>query len=775
MIIQHNLSAMVAGDANLRNLAGIKKRTEKLSTGYKINRAADNAAGLGISEKMRSQIRGLSQATSNANDAISLVQTAEGALQETENVLQRMRELAVQSANGTYTDDDREQIDYEVDALKKEIDRIAESTEFNTMKLLNGGIGMKFEGKHGAKSNEYGALYGSINEDLAIGGGKIYVTSDIQGMYLKFTTGASGKGGENAFYDDNSMNITINLVEGENYTDDQIQKLIDNANIEKCASAAGGAMTFRSEVGQIKGAEAITGGSETYESYEVPVDISTVTLLSDSWGVADSDGVIIVTNDSFCGQPDQDILAFYEPYTIRENQDSSINIYLNQLNSYTYKFTPKDPESEKQLKFIHFALVDNTNTNGTTTIKRYVEDEGYIYKTIPNKFEFMIEDDVLTVYMKNKTFVDSNSLMSMMKEELSNNGYDYKITADVEAVWPLCDFSTEEEIQQVIEQNPGKVHLSYRTYNTGSYMKSRFSPSSTSPNNEASTIIPSMEYFGTIPGIRQVAEGDLSPLLIQEDNGTEGSSDYITFTADTYGKAEDYGSVVKNFVISTEQDMSPGKETVEIDEDTETATLHLATGTRYTNEDIERLLSKKGLNYKVALTDRYAPDGSKDGSVYFNTTGQVYINQTVAGQGVGIETIADKSDRIIFQIGANGTEDQQVGMDIVNASCAAIGVADVDVSKQDEANKAIEDIDKAITIVSTYRAKMGALQNRMEKSVNSLNTANENLSDAESRIRDTDVASEMVEYQKNNILQQASQSMLAQANQQPNGILSLLG
>lgn len=167
MIIQHNLSAMIAGDANLRNVAGLKKKTEKLSTGYKINRAADNASGLSVSEKMRSQIRGLSQATNNANDAISLIQTAEGGLQETENILQRMRELAVQSANGTYTDEDREQIDFEVDALKSEIDRISESTEYNEMKLLNGGTGMKFEGKHGAKTNEYGALYGSINEDLA--------------------------------------------------------------------------------------------------------------------------------------------------------------------------------------------------------------------------------------------------------------------------------------------------------------------------------------------------------------------------------------------------------------------------------------------------------------------------------------------------------------------------------------------------------------------------------------------------------------------------------
>ena len=155
MVVQHNISAMNANNALTKNVSGLKKSTEKLSTGYSINRAADNAAGLAISEKMRSQIRGLSQATSNANDAISLIQTAEGALQESEDILQRMRELSVQSANGTYTDEDREQIQHEVDALKAEIDRIAESTEFNEMKLLDGSL-------DGGKGNvgEYGPRYG---------------------------------------------------------------------------------------------------------------------------------------------------------------------------------------------------------------------------------------------------------------------------------------------------------------------------------------------------------------------------------------------------------------------------------------------------------------------------------------------------------------------------------------------------------------------------------------------------------------------------------------
>ncbi|MBH1942470.1 flagellin [Mobilitalea sibirica] len=143
MIVQHNMGA-----ANTRRQLGITtnnlaKSTEKLSSGYKINRAGDNAAGLTISEKMRGQIRGLEQASTNAQDGISLIQTAEGALNETQSILQRMRELTVQASNDTNVSADRDAISKELTALTEEVDRIASQTEFNTMKLLNGSFTSK--------------------------------------------------------------------------------------------------------------------------------------------------------------------------------------------------------------------------------------------------------------------------------------------------------------------------------------------------------------------------------------------------------------------------------------------------------------------------------------------------------------------------------------------------------------------------------------------------------------------------------------------------------
>jgi flagellin len=138
MVVQHNLAAMNSNRMLSVNTSSQSKSSEKLSSGYRINRAADDAAGLKISEKMRSQVRGLDRASTNAQDGVSLIQTAEGALNEAHSILQRMNELAVQGANDTNQSIDRDAINQELTALTKELDRISETTQFNKQELLNG-------------------------------------------------------------------------------------------------------------------------------------------------------------------------------------------------------------------------------------------------------------------------------------------------------------------------------------------------------------------------------------------------------------------------------------------------------------------------------------------------------------------------------------------------------------------------------------------------------------------------------------------------------------
>ena len=189
MVVQHNLTAMNSSRMLNITTSTQAKSTEKLSSGYKINRAADDAAGLAISEKMRRQIRGLTQASANAQDGISCVQTAEGALTEVHDMLQRMNELAVKAANGTQTSADRGYINQEVQALVSEIDRVASTTTFNEKNLLDGSF------------KKVGLQVGAEAKQL--------ITLDIVGMSakgLKLTTGKAGAAG----------NISVGGIDGTN-------------------------------------------------------------------------------------------------------------------------------------------------------------------------------------------------------------------------------------------------------------------------------------------------------------------------------------------------------------------------------------------------------------------------------------------------------------------------------------------------------------------------------------------------------------------------------
>lgn len=163
MVVQHNLRAMNSNRMLGLTQASQSKSTEKLSSGYKVNRAADDAAGLAISEKMRRQIRGLTQATANAQDGISAVQTAEGALNEVHDMLQRMNELAVKAANGTNQSEDQSYIQKEVDALVDEIDRVSSTTTFNEKNLLDGSWSKGVDLQVGAEGTSQNRISVSIN------------------------------------------------------------------------------------------------------------------------------------------------------------------------------------------------------------------------------------------------------------------------------------------------------------------------------------------------------------------------------------------------------------------------------------------------------------------------------------------------------------------------------------------------------------------------------------------------------------------------------------
>ena len=212
MVVQHNMQAMNTNRQLGITTSAQAKSTEKLSSGYKINRAGDDAAGLAISEKMRSQIRGLDKASTNAQDGISVVQTAEGALNETHSILQRMNELATQAANDTNTSIDRSSIKLEIDQLASEIDRISSTTQFNTMNLLDGSFT--------EKNLQVGALCGQrIQIDIS--------AMSASGLGLGTGNGATL-----------SVTIKVNSFTAAGTTMSTVQKAIDDVSKQRAKLGA---------------------------------------------------------------------------------------------------------------------------------------------------------------------------------------------------------------------------------------------------------------------------------------------------------------------------------------------------------------------------------------------------------------------------------------------------------------------------------------------------------------------------------------------------------
>ena len=263
MVVQHNLTAM-----NSNRMLGLTtktqaKSTEKLSSGYKINRAADDAAGLSISEKMRKQIRGLTQASLNAQDGISAVQTAEGALNEVQDMLQRMNELAVKSANGTNSEDDRSYIQNEIDQLTTEIDRVAETTKFNETYLLKGD-------KTADKKNIYS--YGSFTNKAAT-----------------FTAGADGASG---------AKLKITLTDPTTADTATLQNEVMNALANKGASISIEKSQTTGKVAGLEGFEVDTNGNVKKDGKETGVKLEVDGTITADTGKDRTETLTIASVDS---------------------------------------------------------------------------------------------------------------------------------------------------------------------------------------------------------------------------------------------------------------------------------------------------------------------------------------------------------------------------------------------------------------------------------------------------------------------------------------------
>lgn len=602
MVINTNMSALNTYNQLNKNNSLMNSSLEKLSSGYRINSAADDAAGLAISEKMRGQIRGLDQASANAQDAISLVQTAEGALDESTSILQRMRELAVQASTDTLTDDDRTAVQDEMTQLTSELNRIGNTTEFNTKNLLKG------DGQTNLTSTKL-VTDGTLGVGTGNTAGETVYTQATQTA----TVGTAAAAGDTATFTINGQALTVTFTASGSSTADNTGYDVTANSASVAIDASPDADTTATGLGSAL-QEMINANSTLKGNYTVSVTGDAVTITA----VKTDDGG---TLDGAKGN----IAAATATGSI--------------------------------------ALTGATASVGTTT---------YTQATKTIDFSSLEETDAATTDANIKALVGTGMTINGTQIEFYN--------ADDGA------------------------------------------------------------YTGSAIGV------NISTAL----------------AAGTYTDKAD--ELVKNIVaqIGTEIDG------VVLSQDTTaTDTLVITAGSDYKGE--------AGNSITV-----------KDGGVQeaFKATFQIGAN---TGQTMSLSINDMRSQALLVSSTTSGgtvTVKDNDGNDVIATYKAVSEVTDgtsdtnteyaLDVSSADKATAAISVIDAATSAVSAERSKLGAVQNRLEHTINNLTTSSENLTSAESRIRDVDMASEMAEYTKLSTLNQAATAMLAQANQLPQQVLSLL-
>lgn len=682
MRINNNLLAMNAHrQLALSNAAGAKSMG-KLSSGYRINSAGDDAAGLAISEKMRSQIRGLGQASRNGQDGISLIQTAEGALGETHAILQRMRELGVQAANDTNTSIDRGEIQKEINALTTEINRIANTTEFNTIKLLDSSVSIA--NKHSAFAqggNEVAAVTNIISTATksSVQSGALAATIEIHGDTAASTTAVNG--GTRA--SDGSVTLSGNIGTGQNelvikYNGVNYTLGGTNALSDLATGAVNTAVNTWLGDAQTK-LDTVMGGNKVSITWaDDGSGTGKVKLEAVDKGSANSVSVIgggaaaILFGDDFATT--QKIVAGKDSNTelTINNGASSATIQLTE-GTFTLDEIATDINDLLDGGAGGFSadLVDVSAAGGRITIESKV---GGTTNNISN-VGGTAADALKLSTASGGTITDAMDINNKLK--VTVDAYEYEIVLD-----------------------------------DGSYTR----------NGLAQAVQDKLN-----------AEIDLNPAHNDQVVISVSSGNVLAITSGMEGSN---GSVA----IDTTGDYAPGSMSLGFDGVADT----VDGGSNGTSKDMKfQIGANNGQLMSVNISDMRAKGLNLSG-----TAG--------ASQGKVANAAFTKDNTV-----SNGTDTN-------------INEAALDISSVEKATAAIEVINSAIESVSAERSKLGAYQNRLEHTIKNLETSAENLQASESRIRDVDMAKEMMEFTKNNILQQAAQAMLAQANQAPQSVLQLL-
>ena len=650
MVVQHNLASMNANRNLSVSTGSIKKSGEKLSSGYKINRAADDAAGLTISEKMRSQIRGLTQASANAQDGISFTQTADGTLEEVSSMLKRSKELAVKASTETLTAADRMAIQEEIESINSEIDRVQQSSTFNDFRIfINDG---------------YAPSQTGIDVDRG-------ATNNLSGIPIE---------------------VTINMVDGEGH---RIEETVDV---------------------QGTGETNYTGTKKQLADFAAKaVDSAAARIIAaypNLMGEASTGNVKIGLNLDYIDGPGN---------TLAQASIRLVTGGGNTTAGYTMKIDTTDYKADEIF--------------GSMSASQREARLADLAAVISHEMTHLVMYDTMPQAMLKG---NTNSLPKWFKEGMAqtSSGDNGWVTRDS----GVSDAYLDNKIKELTteEYGMGYVGVMYLGYLAGG---GNSNGSDMDPSTVTSVIRNGLDRILT-----DIANGDTLSQAIKNHTGFMSQKDFedtclyhpeeirpfFRKYLDTVGP-DGAGSVLGSTLSETE-------------------------GSLFSTSSVNA--SPAAANYNLDTAHRMVSN-SYAGDIILIPAPDVYED------GMG--------KLIYLQVGAANKEEQRIAVKRFNISCDSLFEGEkMDVSTVEEARASLARIDKADLNVSGIRSYYGAVQNRLEHTILNLDNIVENTTAAESQIRDTDMAKEMVNYTKTNVLIQAGNAMLSQAMQNPQNILQLL-
>lgn len=851
MRILSNIPALSSFNALTGNTSALQESIARLSKGLRIISAADDAAGLAISEKMRAQIRGLDQAARNSQDGISMIQTAEGALNEGASILLRMRELSVQAANDTLTSQDRGYIQLEIDQLKSELDRISDTTQFNKKKLLDGSADVLWSTSlEGTRLNVRGGIGGQEGNYKIT----VFALDSGEGQVLKSNIFKVAIGNKSIVAGQNTL-----LRDIENFTDNNGVFMLESAQTISVSLEGGGEVSvtvygddtlgtlgekLSAAIMDASAEPPLRGSAVQFVGYEDVAPSKKDPILN---GLASYwlEGAGRRVKDFYGLDGNGQKLTIAIPETLPGNnivaqvlgsfdgKNTTITMYVsrknflpatppNGLNQEGYYYNDRIVAHE----MVHAVLVANPTLGGAVG---NVDGSGVwlaegLTEYIPGANDRVRWDTNDT----NGSFDlgKAGTLKSKINELLTAPSYDYDAQYDssvaYSAAYLAVRYFDQESIKHTNDKSKGVKGL-FDALKGGFDMDTAIKMASgdkfasradlaTKLDTDAIAFITKVagEDFlvdtGAIGGSYASGGAPLSPADVIGGSGTyklnpledygwesviwpktafsDGPQSTLAISAP---KSDTLQSVEGTLLLHSPLAGSAGKITIsgddgfisalgfaevraarEITYSVSISDAHsgkqVASNVKVTGRNILGVLHH---NLDIQLKNNFALDVNGEG-----TLSDAYGSFIFRQAGLSDFVMHVASNATVLQIGANEGEDMNISFG--SAGSKALGVDEVRVLNRDLAARSITLVDSALSRVSSLRARLGSYQNRLEHTVTNLTAASTNLTAAEGRIRDLDMAKEMMSFTKLNILVQAGTSMLGQANQLPRNLLQLV-